>query len=769
MSSTDMSITLTAAGAPTAADWERVRTALSEHDGVVHLTIDAAAQQLQLRYDAVRLDRRKIRAITRAAGVELDDPIRTCSLEVAGLQTWDCPRWLERRLRRLEGVERAVVNAATGRALIEYDPAVQDPSLLQSALQSWGLGAENGAAAALGRRDPAIISALFCGFFLLLGVLAQNTAAPHEARVALFGVSYLAGGWMLARGAFRSLLGLAVDANVLALAAAIGAAYVGRWREGCVLLLAMAVSGLLQRSILAHTRRTAQALARFQPAPAIRVLEGESDEVMAETLAPGDHIRLRPGDIFPVDGEILQGFTHVDEFAITGAVGQLRRGPGDTVHAGAKNLEGTPAVRVTHGGADTLIARMRRSVEEAQAGKSPTQSVVEGFSRIYAPLALLSAIAVAMLPPLLWDANESYWMLRAVVLLVAASPGALLVAAPAAIAAGIANLARSGTLVRGAMDLEALGGARVMAFDKSGTLTRGHPEVREVRAVSGVESSDVLRVAASLESLSDRPVAQAIVREAQRRKLTLLPAMGLQAFNGRGVQGEVAGAMVYFGHESWASERGLSIPEELGRPANDNRRRGETIIWLFVEEVIGYVAILDPLREKSRETIDQIKLLGIERTALLTGDHRDTASALAREVGIDEVLANLMPEDKGAAVHTLAAAGPVAAVAEGSAESPALSRAAVGISLGDPSPSAGQDSAEITLLRNDLSTLVRAVSLAHRTRRVTRQSLAIAALVMLALTAGAFVAKLPLEYVALLHEASALLAALNGLRLLRNG
>ena len=734
--------------------WARLLVVLTGLPGVLVAEPLGRDEAVRLEFDPRRAPLRKIIALAAAVGVDLSGNYQQRSAPAERAEA------LARRLRRITGV--VWVDALPGAVALIHAANSGVTAAVEATLEA-GRPSDGEAA------WPRWLFVGLAGLLLALGALSQQLGAPRPIRVALLALSCLAGGWQLTLGALAGLLALRLDPRLLVIIAAIGALSIGRWREAALLLfltLAMQwlATGMLQR---------ARAAGEDWPAPAAEaalVVEGEPDRLVpADSLQWGDRIRVRPRELFPVDGEILAGHTRVDASALLGTTETLRRGPGDRARAGTLNLEGTPLIRVTASGAQTLQSRLRREAADASAAKPPLQARLERTTTLLILAALAMTAAVAVLGSRFGNGPQHYWFFRAVTLLAVLSPAALLTVAPAATLIVLERLRRRGILTRSGGVVEALSGIRSVAVQKTGTLTAGRPSVREIRPAEGVAAADVLRVAASVEAGASHPLAAAIGREADRRGLQRLPALGLEAFSGCGVRAEVGRAMVYLGNARWAAERGVEIPAELARPAAAAEAKGQTVVWLFLEEVIGYLALEDPLRPEAEAAVRALRNLGAERLTLLTSDPAAGAAALASEVGIGETRADLSPEAKAEAVAELEAAAPLAVVRRTAGGNPAasLARASVGIAFDAAEGDAFEPAAEVLLLREDLGLVAAALEAGRRWRQIVGQGLWIAALGAAAVGIAVLVASLRFEWAVGLGAGVAFVSQLNVLRLER--
>ena len=605
-------------------------------------------------------------------------------------------------------------------------------------------------------------------------------------------VAYAAGGWDAARRTTGALRRAEMDVDLLMLLAAAGAALVGHWVEGAILLFLFSTGNTLETFAFGHTRRSIRALMELRPEDASVVLDGVERRVQVADLAPGQIVRVRPGDRIPIDGAVIAGSSRVDESTLTGEPLPMAKHEGSEVFAGTLNGSGSLDIRVSKPADDSALARVIRLVEEASEAKAPTQSWIEAVESRYA-LGVIIASAIAVLVPWLgfgWDFHDAFY--RAMTLLVVASPCALVISIPATIVSAVANGARKGVLFKGGAYLDALASVRVAALDKTGTLTMGRPELVGVKAVEDVlrpaqaamvtvggdpdvaapddDEADLVRLTASVEALSEHPLGDAIVAAARGRGIGLSELEGFWSEPGKGVEGTVGGVRVRVGRRSWVEEGvGAPLPDELAAWVAQEERIAATPVFVAVDGChAGALAIADRPRPRVREALDALRRAGVRQVVMLTGDDEATARVVAREVGVDEVHAELLPEDKSRVLDELRRRyGPVAMVGDGVNDAPALAAADVGIALGAAGTDVALETADVVVMGEDLDGLAHAVALSHRARTVVRQNLAFAVSVMVVLVILALGGWIGLTAGVVGHEGSTVVVVFNGLRLLR--
>ena len=615
---------------------------------------------------------------------------------------------------------------------------------------------------------PAISGgALLTGFLLSWG--DGEGRAAMVAAYACYAVSYAAGGWEATRDGLRQLVRGRLDIDFLMVVAAIGAALVAEFAEGALLLFLFSLGHGLEHLAMSRARSAVTALARLAPTRArIRGADGRERDADAGEIVPGDLVVVRPGERIAADGEVVEGRSGVDQSPITGESMPVDKEPGAGVFAGTLNGDGALVVRATSPAADTVVARMVRLVSEAQASKSQAERAAERFTRIYVPCVLATTVAAIVVPPLAgWLAwNEAF--LRAMSMLIGASPCALAISTPAAVLAGLARAARAGVLVKGGVHLESLGAIRAVAVDKTGTITRGRPEVAELRPLPGVDARELLRIAASVEAASSHPIARAIHDAARAQGIDIPPATDSVAVKGKGVEATVEGVRAGVGRPSlFVGHARLSADGAVSALSDELAARAQTAMCVVHgTRALGAIGVSDRPRDEARTAVAALRALGCE-VVMLTGDNEATARAISREVGIDEVHAGLLPEEKIVRVKALVESrGAAAMVGDGVNDAPALAAATVGIAMGRGGTDVALEAADVALMSDDLTRLAFAVELGRATRTMVRRNVIFSMGVVAGLIPLTLLGVVPLPVAVVCHEGSTVLVALHGLRLL---
>ena len=647
--------------------------------------------------------------------------------QVEGLDCPSCVAALERACRAVPGVLSASASLAAGRLRVTVDPQTFDAGALRGAARRaghplWRVGEPRARA---GHGWP-----FACAACLFLGVGAEAFGRPLAP---LYLLATLVGAAPLLPKAWAALALRAVTVDVLMSVAMLGALALGDWREAAVLALLFAVAQALERASLARASHAVEALLALAPRRARVERGGELVDVAVEEVRAGERIRVRPGDLIPLDGTVESGASAVDEATITGESVPATKSAGDRVFAATLALDGALTIRVSHRFAHSTLARVVALVEEAEAAGSPTQRVVDRFAAWYTPAIIGLAAAVSLLPPLCGAAWHE-WVYRGLVLLVIGCPCALVIATPVAVASGLTAAARCGMLVRGGAVLEAAAGLRAVAFDKTGTLTVGRPHLAQVVVLAPDLSEDgALALAGGLEAESSHPLARALVAACAARGVQPVATTDHRVEPGRGVVGSLDGEPLGLGGPGLLGALGVDLA--AAAPVLDElEERGLTAVVLANREPLAVFALSDTPRAEAAGTVATLRSMGLTRLTMLTGDHARAARAIASQVGLDEVYAELLPADKLTVLAELTAEhGPTAMVGDGINDAPALAAASVGIALGAAGSDIALETADVALLGNDLRALPALVALARRVRATIVANIAIALLVRLVL------------------------------------
>jgi Zn2+/Cd2+-exporting ATPase len=756
-----------------------LRHVLEAEPGVRGALLDTTRGRLCLRYDPHVVSLHRVQQLIRRLGIELGRQYERCELRLRGVCCADCA--LEGNLARLPGITRVSANPATGTLAVEYDAGTTSLETVEEVIDRAVSSAREPPRSQATRRPDRTEEARdlrrmagltgVCFAAWLLGLAGEFTGLLVGPPVlAVYLVAYIAGGSSSAVRALRELRAGSVGVDLLMVVAALGAATVGEWPEGAFLLFLFSLSNTLERYVLGRTRRAIEALLELSPDEAVVRRDGAEQRIPVAELRPGDVLIVRPAERIAADGVIVSGSTAVDQSAMTGESMPVERGVGDAVFAGTLNQQGAIEVEVASLAGESTLARVVRLVEQAQSEKAQSQRFTEWFGTRYTLCVLGLATLLLAVPVLLFAEPFGPAFYRAMTVLVAVSPCAVVISIPAAILTAITSAARGGVLFKGGAHLERAATLRAVAFDKTGTLTVGRPRLVDLRAAGAVEPDELLRLAAAAESLSEHPLAGAVVEAARDRGLELPAASDLEALIGRGVRARVGERWVWVGKREISAPQRCGFPEDLAGAADGWAAAGNTVLFVADDErVLGALAVADTLRPSAPEALDRLRALGIEHLVMLTGDNRAVAQAIAGRLGIT-FEAELLPEDKLRAVRRLRERyGAVAMVGDGINDAPSLAAASLGVSLGGTGTDVALETADVVLMADDLRQLPYAIALARQAGRVIRQNLVFAFAVIALLLAGTLFGSLRLPVAVLGHEGSTVLVILNGLRLLAFG
>ena len=677
---------------------------------------------------------------------------------------------LERRLKHLTGLEAMSADVLGGRLLVTYDAARLSASAISDAV------ADTGMRAWLEHEHPHVVEPSFkrqrllfaSGACLTTGLVLNWLQLAPAVSIVAFVASALTGGVYPARRALLSLKARTLDIHVLMTIAVAGAVALGEWSEAATVVFLFAVAQYLESRSMDRARHAVRALMDLTPPDALLVRGGYERRVPMDDVAVGDVLRIRPGAKVPLDGTVVAGSSEVNQAPITGESMPVDKHEGAELFAGTINGRGALEMRVTRLRRDTTLARIIHLVDRAQAQRAPAQAFVERFARYYTPFVITIAVAVALVPPLVFQAPALDWVYRALVLLVISCPCALVISTPVSIVSALAAAARQGVLVKGGVHLERLAAVRVMAFDKTGTLTHGHPAVVGVTAFGGTTEARLLALAAALESQSEHPIAAAIVHHARAHAAAALAVERFRSLPGLGAEAVLHGRPALIGNLRLFRERGLLAPE-IEAAVLERAADGFTPVLVAWEgAVIGMITVADSSREAARDVIDLLRGQGLRRVVMLSGDNAAAASTVARELGITEHRAELLPEDKVDAVRALKTRyGTIAMVGDGVNDAPALAAADVGIAMGAAGSDAALETADVALMGDDLSKIPFALRLSRATLRNIKTNIAASLLLKFVFLVLALTGHATLWMAIVADTGASLLVIANGLRLLR--
>lgn len=769
-----------------------VEQEISAESGIVDVQLQPHARQLLISYDPQRADEDMVARVAERVSPVLRHRWDTCTMllgQAGGRACESCALALERQLERQPGIRRATASFRGGAVAITYDQTLISPEQIAVRLMELGVPlAPSLPQISLGRWEwlttrLELIFTIITLVGMLSGLAAEKFGWPLVMTVS-YATAYATGGYFGLRAGLQSLRRLTIDVDLLMILAALGAAAVGEPFEGVMLLFLFSLSNVLQNYALDRTRSAISSLMQLRPDQAL-VRRGDALIMTPiERVRVGEHFLVKPGERIPLDGVIAVGQAHIDQASITGESMPVSKGPGEPVFAGTIAQNGHLEIETTKLAADSTLARMIRLVEEAHSEKAKTQRFIDTAEQYYATgVILVTALAIGV-PLLLLGEAFGPAFYRAMTLMVAASPCALVISTPATVLSAIANGARRGVLFKGGIHVENAAGVKVVTFDKTGTLTIGKPVVTDVLTVEprpaalaeeGAPEETLLALAAAVEMQSEHPLGQAIVQAATQRGLRLAKAHHFTSVTGMGVSALVSGRRIAIGNQRYFTAWGglsKALETELGRW--QDRGKTTVVVAEIVSEgsaeslsVLGLIAIADVLRPAVADIVRDIKAAGVTRVVMLTGDHERVARAIAAQAGVDEFYADLMPEEKAQLIKQLETTyGPVAMVGDGVNDALALATSTLGIAMGAAGTDVALESADLVLMSDDLHNIPYVIALSRRTRRTLIANLSFAMFMILLMIGAIFFYSLPLPLAVLGHEGGTVLVSLNGLRLL---
>ncbi|MDH2240152.1 heavy metal translocating P-type ATPase [Pigmentiphaga sp. GD03639] len=793
----------------------RLVSTLSTKLGVDRVHVLAAENsspaKLCIHYDPAIVPLARIRELAQVAGAEISARFGHALWQVEGISHQRRANTVSERVRAIAGVVEASASS-TGQVHVEFDREKTSEQHILEVMATLGVAparrpssatTEHGSAGHQHASDEKgaehthahggllganteMIFALTCGVLMGAGVAIEKLIgdAPSWLPLACYILAYFFGGFFTLREAVDNLRLKRFEIDTLMLVAAAGAAALGSWAEGALLLFLFSLGHALEHYAMGRAKRAIEALAELAPDTAIVRRNGQTEEIKVEDLVVGDTVLVRPNERLPADGFVLKGNSSVNQAPVTGesipvdkravADAGLARSKPDTVDAASRVFAGTIngggaiEIEVTRKSTDSALARVVKMVSEAETRKSPTQRFTDKFERIFVPAVLLLAFALLFAWVVIDEPfRDSFY--RAMAVLVAASPCALAIATPSAVLSGIARAARGGVLIKGGAPLEELGSLNAMAFDKTGTLTEGRPRITDVLSAEDISEEELLTVAVAVESLSDHPLAAAIARDGRERLggRAIPTASSLENLIGRGVAAELDGDKVLIGKAemfgtqdvpplSTSTQAAIRQLRDAGRTSMAVRRGNRDL---------GAIGLLDTPREGARETLERLRELGITRMIMISGDHANVAQAVAKDVGLDEAWGDLMPEDKVEAIRKLRQQTKVAMVGDGVNDAPAMANATVGIAMGAAGSDVALETADIALMSDNLRQLPFAVGLSRHTKSIIRQNVFVS-LGIVAILVPSTILGLGIGPAVAVHEGSTLLVVINALRLL---
>jgi Cd2+/Zn2+-exporting ATPase len=689
------------------------------------------------------------------------------TFNIEGMDCGACAMTIERHMKNLPNVKEVHVNFSTGKMHITHEMRVEEivKEVSKSGYKASLVSNRRTNTQTVEPKKGAPLTTI-SGILLALGIGGPFVSIPAIITTLLFAAVIVITGYKPAKSAFYAMKSKSLDMNVLMSTAAIGAALIGQWSEGAMVLWLFSLGTMLQNKSVDKTRNSIRNLMNLAPVEAWVKHNGEFIKKPVEDLSIGTIIVVKPGEKIPLDGEVIHGASTVNQAPITGESVPVDKEIDDTVYAGTINESGSLEIKVTKLVEDTAIARIIQMVEEAQEKKAPTQDIVDRFARIYTPIVFTLAILIMVFPPLLGFGAWMDWIYKGLELLVVACPCALVISTPVAIVSSIGNGAKNGVLIKGGSFLEMAGSIKAIAFDKTGTLTEGKPKVSQVILLDGTEN-EMLSIARTIEEHSKHPIALAIRNYAMERNLEIRNGESFKAIVGKGAQATIDGMEYFAGNPKLFEEMGIdfrSHKEQIQMLQNE----GNTLVIIGTKTtILGIIAVSDTVRQTTVHTLKELKDVGIEQVVMLTGDNDGTAKNMAHLTGVDRYFAELLPEDKVNTVKQLQQEGKlVAMVGDGSNDAPALATANLGIAMGGAGTDTAMETADIVLMADNLEKLPHTMKLSRKAMQVIQQNIWFSILVKVVALVLIFLGLFNLWLAVLSDTGAALIVIFNSMRLL---
>jgi Cd2+/Zn2+-exporting ATPase len=781
---------------------------VAEEPGIVQINLIPGDQQLSIDYDPAQIDPARVDELSQAMLPLLSRRWEKCTLRLGrqgGRACESCAVGLERRVGQLPGVQRVSASYMGGTLSIAFDGSRTNAQDITRHITQMGVVVKPSAAVEVDTAVPetiadtialpsnrrqmwhwfshnteAIFTVITLVSMMAAWILYRQQAAAWLV-MGLYGVAYVFGGYYGLKGGIESLRQRTIDVDLLMVLAAIGAALVGEFFEGAMLLFLFSLSNVLQDFAMDRTRHAIRALMQLRPSTA-RIMRGDREiELPIEKVNIGDLMIVKPGDRIALDGLVVAGESSVDQSAITGESIPVAKQNGDLILAGAINQTGSLDVRVTRLAKDSTIARLIQMVEEARSEKAETQRFIDQAEQYYALGVIILTALFIVIPPTLLNVPFDEAFYQAMTILVAASPCAIVISTPATVLSAIGNGAKRGVLFKGGIYVENAATIRVIAFDKTGTLTVGKPQVTDIHPLANVTEDELLALATAVESKSEHPLAQATIQAANGRGLVVPTVRSFSSVTGKGVQAKVDGHLeaggrhVQVGNLRLFAEHNLAGLAEAQVVVAGYQDEGKTSVVVADGEpqaasgrVLGVIAYADVIRPDASQVIADLRQRGIERIVMLTGDHERVARHIAQQAGVDEVFADLLPEDKVTAVRQVQEKyGPTIMVGDGVNDAPALAAADIGMAMGAAGTDVALETADIVLMGDDLKNIPYVIGLSKQTRRTLVVNLVFAISAIVVMLFFIIFGELSLPVAVLGHEGGTVLVSLNGMRLLR--
>ncbi len=764
---------------------------VKEIPGVQDAKVNFGASKISVTGDATVEELEKAGAfenlkVTPEKQKRVTPPQTDTTYRIEGFSCANCAGKFERNVKELPGVQDAKVNfgaskiSVTGETTIaELEKAgafenlkvsMDTPSYRSKAPSSDNSEGQVEKKVPFYKKHSTL---LYASLFIVFGYLSQYVNGEENLITSLlFIASIVIGGFNLFKVGFKNLTRFDFDMKTLMTVAVIGAAFIGEWAEASIVVILFAISEALERYSMDKARQSIRSLMDIAPKEALIRRNGQEIMVHVDDIEIGDIMIVIPGQKIAMDGIVVSGLSAVNQAAITGESVPVSKTVDDEVFAGTLNEEGLLEVKITKYVEDTTISKIIHLVEEAQGERAPSQAFVDKFAKYYTPIIMVIAGLVVIVPPLFFDGSWETWVYQGLSVLVVGCPCALVISTPISIVSAIGNAAKKGVLIKGGIYLEEMGSLKAIAFDKTGTLTKGVSVVTNFDVMNTQkDSKKILAIITALEYRSQHPLASAIIKRAEEENVSFknINVDAFAAITGKGIKGEVDGTLYYIGSPKLFQELNVPIPENLEGNILKLQNEGKTAMILGTEkEIQAIIAVADEVRESSQEIIEKLHNMGVKKTIMLTGDNKGTANAIGHHVGVSEIQAELMPEDKLSYIKQLRKDyGNVAMVGDGVNDAPALAASTVGIAMGGAGTDTALETADVALMADDLRKLPFTIKLSRKALNIIKANIAFAILIKLAALLLVIPGWLTLWIAIVSDMGATLLVALNSLRLMR--
>lgn len=782
-----------------AKDVERAVSALR---GVQSAEVNFGAQKLKVVHNneaTIEKISKVLSNIGHPATVLIDreslnsiEPMTTSTLKVSGLCCPDSAKDVQKAVSSIPGVQNAEVNFNSEKLTAIYNNNQVSIEQINKVLTQIGHpgalekkevvdkvnavpsnNANKAKAVPLINpwwKEPRNVLLAISAFITIITLIAEWThiGLPETWAKSLYGTAVIIGGIFPTKKGLISLRHGRLTINTLLVIGAIGAIYLGLWEEAALLVVIFSLGEVLESYAVDKARGSIQALISLAPQEATVLRNGEELRIPVEQVNVDEIVLVRPGEKVSVDGVVVSGTSAIDQSSITGESIPVEKHIGDEVYASTLNGRGALEIKVTKLAENSTLSKIVELVENAQMKKGTAQNFSERFGAIYTPLMFVLTIIMAVVPPIFFGQPFDAWLYRALVVLVVSCSCSLILSVPIAIVAGVGNAAKNGVLVKGGIHMENAGKIQVVAFDKTGTLTTGKPSVTDVVSLVGISEEELLKIAGTLEARSEHPLADAILKLISEKGLELGAIDEFSSITGRGAKGIIDGETYYIGNPRLFKEIQVSV-EGYTKQIKHLQDEGKTVILVGnPNQILGMIAVSDQPKNNAKKAISQLKKMGIKKVVMLTGDNKVTGEAIGRKIGVDEVKAELLPEDKISAIQALQDDhNVVAMVGDGVNDAPALAQADVGVSMGVAGTDVALETADIALMADDLDQLVYMVKISRKTVSVIKQNIVFSLAIVAFLVITALFGWMPLTTGLILNEGSALVIIANGVRLLK--